>query len=175
MNNLHNVVNVDINCAILSPHSLEDNNFDNDDISSATLPPQNVAHEYIIQKICLHRGIRSDPNNLEFLVRWENCGPSENTWESYHNLKETAQLHIYLKAHRMVSLIPYKFKNETYEVEKILKHTGTNNLQFKVKWKGYSNACNTLEPYESLKHLTKLHVYLKKHNMEHLIPYDYRN
>ena len=63
---------------------------------------------------------------------------------------------------------------EEYEVQKVLDHEGDPKLKgqmkFLVQWKGYDKNHNSWEPWKSLRLVDKLHVYLKNHNMEKLIP-----
>ena len=47
---------------------------------------------------------------LEFHVKWLNYDESHNTWEPYAALRDTAQLHEYLRLHKLEKLIPQKFK-----------------------------------------------------------------
>ena len=67
--------------------------------------------EFLIDSITAHRGQRSSTTNqwirssLEFLVRW-GPGGGDDSWEPWHNLLRTEQLHDYLRTHKMKSLIP---------------------------------------------------------------------
>jgi hypothetical protein len=46
---------------------------------------------------------------------------------------------------------------EEYVVEKIVgKRISDDQIEYRVKWEGYSEEENTWEPYESLKHLTDM-------------------
>ena len=56
-----------------------------------------------------HRGkwVRT---NLEFLVKWDGYDdPLYNTWEPYSGVRDTEQLHQYLRANNLQYLIPNKF------------------------------------------------------------------
>lgn len=59
-------------------------------------------------------------------------------------------------------------------VESILAHRGPihrkSELQFKVKWLNYPNDYNTWEPWANLRLVDKLHEYLRRNEMERLIP-----
>jgi hypothetical protein len=70
--------------------------------------------EYDIQSILnirgnKHRGkyVKTD---LFFEVKWDGYDDSYNTWEPYSGLRDTSQLHQYLRANNYQYLIPAKFK-----------------------------------------------------------------
>lgn len=77
--------------------------------------PQEVAQhnsqEFVISEILDHRGDRSRRKTMEFKVRWQGEKPEEDSWEPYAFLRDTEQLHTYLRANKMKSLIPIKFRN----------------------------------------------------------------
>ena len=58
-----------------------------------------------------------------------------------------------------------------YEVEQIIEHkltpakSGTFNLLFLIKWKGYSNKHNSWEPYKELRHTTVFQQYNASHKL----------
>ena len=57
-----------------------------------------------------HDGDKSRRNTMEFLVRWMGFDATYDSWEPYENLRETSQLHDYLRKKKMTSLIHKKFK-----------------------------------------------------------------
>ena len=63
-------------------------------------------------------------------------------------------------------------------VEKILSMTGNpkkvHTLFFNIKWLGYDETHNSLEPWANLKHLDILHKYLIDNNLSLLIPKQHR-
>ena len=67
--------------------------------------------EFLIDRILDHRGNRSPTtrqwirSSMEFLVKW-GPGGGEDSWEPWHSLLRTDQLHDYLRTHKMKSLIP---------------------------------------------------------------------
>ena len=65
--------------------------------------------------------------------------------------------------------------HEEWVVADILGHQGStqrrSTLRFLVRWSGATDGFEeTWEPYSSLRHLDKLHAYLRDHNMSSLIP-----
>lgn len=84
-------------------------NYDPDQIDPVAVANHN-SHEFVIERILEHHGNRERKSSLSFKVRWLGYGPDSDTWEPYANLRDTEQLHEYLRAHRMVSLIPKKFR-----------------------------------------------------------------
>ena len=65
---------------------------------------------YHISKIMDHK-ISPHPNSyaegpvLLFLVRWENFGPSNDSWEPYKNLRQTDELNSYLKRNEKFNIL----------------------------------------------------------------------
>jgi transposase InsO family protein len=76
--------------------------------------PQDVARrdylEFFIEEILGHRGEIQLHSSLFFHVKWLGYDHTDNTWEPYSNLRETAQLHAYLVSHKLKSLIPKRFR-----------------------------------------------------------------
>jgi hypothetical protein len=65
--------------------------------------------EFFVEKILEHKGNIKSKTDLTFHVKWLNYDESENTWEPYALLRDTAQLHEYLQLHKLQRLIPRKF------------------------------------------------------------------
>ena len=66
---------------------------------------------FVIQKVLRHRGDPKRKTTLEFLIQWEGFDESANTWEPWKNVRETQQIHAYLKQHKtLAKLIPKLFK-----------------------------------------------------------------
>ncbi|CAN0457162.1 unnamed protein product, partial [Pylaiella littoralis] len=65
--------------------------------------PQEVAQhnsqEFVISEILDHRGDRNRRKTMEFKVRWHGYEPEDDSWEPYSCLRDTEQLHTYLRAH----------------------------------------------------------------------------
>ena len=64
-----------------------------------------------------------------------------------------------------------------YFVEGIISHEGNpkklTSLSFLVKWLGYDASWNSWEPWANLRRTVPLHDYLRRHNMEKLIPQEF--
>ncbi len=62
-------------------------------------------------------------------------------------------------------------------VEQILEHTAggnsKSNMDFKVRWRGYSEEHDSWLPWRELRANTVLHQYLRDHNMTTLIPKEF--
>jgi hypothetical protein len=74
---------------------------------------QRNSQEFVIEQILEHLGNVSRRSSLQFKVRWLGYGPEDDTWEPFESLRDTEQLHAYLKANKLKSLIPKKFRNTT--------------------------------------------------------------
>ena len=68
--------------------------------------PERVDPQEIARKDEREKGIPQRRLEMKFLVRWAGFGPEDDTWEPWENLRNPDQLHDYLRANRMKSLIP---------------------------------------------------------------------
>ena len=72
--------------------------------------PQKVAthdvDEFHIEMILSHRGRFTNKRELEFKVRWTGFDDSFDTWEPWKSLKDTSQLHDYLRLINLPNEIP---------------------------------------------------------------------
>jgi hypothetical protein len=68
------------------------------------------SQEFVIDRILDHQGNRDRRGSMIFKVHWLGYGPESDSWEPYSELRDTEQLHEYLRANRMISLIPKKFR-----------------------------------------------------------------
>ena len=66
--------------------------------------------EFFVGKILEHRGDLRIRCTISFHIKWLGYNHDHNTWESYANLRDIKQLHKYLAAHKMQSLIPPKVR-----------------------------------------------------------------
>ena len=66
--------------------------------------------EFFVDKVFGHRGDVKSKRDLEFHVKWLNYDESHDSWEPYSALRDTSQLHEYLRLHKLEKLIPRKFK-----------------------------------------------------------------
>jgi transposase InsO family protein len=80
----------------------------------STTSPLDIARrdhlKYYVEKAFANRGNLKFKRNLEFHVRWLNYDESHDSSEPYAALRDTAQLHEYLRLHKLEKLIPQKFK-----------------------------------------------------------------
>jgi hypothetical protein len=66
--------------------------------------------EFFVDKVFGHRGDVKSKRDLEFHVKWLDYDESHDSWEPYSALRDTSQLHEYLRLHKLEKLIPRKFK-----------------------------------------------------------------
>jgi hypothetical protein len=66
---------------------------------------------WIVKSVISHVGSITDRTNLKFLIEWE--GDYENTYEPWSNLRRNAIVHEYLRANKMISMIPDRFRVTT--------------------------------------------------------------
>ena len=63
---------------------------------------------------------------------------------------------------------------QEFVVESINGHRGNrqrrSTMEFKVRWAGFGESCDSWEPYKALLHVDKLHDYLRANAMKTLIP-----
>ena len=68
---------------------------------------------------------------------------------------------------------------EEFIIESILSHRGSfhnrRNLQFLVRWSGYTASDDTWEPLPALRHSISLHAYLRTVEHPELIPEAHRS
>ena len=70
---------------------------------------KDVISETLIERILEHYGDIKKRTTLDFKVRWEGQPASNDLWLSYKELRDNEQLHVYLRANGLSSLIPDKF------------------------------------------------------------------
>ena len=68
--------------------------------------------EFFIEEIIAHRGLRSKPSQMTFLVKWLNYDENHNSWEPYKSLRRSNRLHDYLRENNMITVIPKEFRNK---------------------------------------------------------------
>jgi hypothetical protein len=64
------------------------------------------AREFQIEKVLAHDGDTKRVSTLSFKVRWLGYDESNDSWEPWKELRLTTQLHDYLRANKLASLIP---------------------------------------------------------------------
>jgi Chromo (CHRromatin Organisation MOdifier) domain len=68
--------------------------------------------EFFVDKVFGHRRDVKSKRDLEFHVKWLDYDESDS-WEPYSALRDTSQLHEYLRLHKLEKLIPQKFKTRS--------------------------------------------------------------
>ena len=67
---------------------------------------------------------------------------------------------------------------QEFVAESIISHHDNPNkrstMEFKVRWAGFGESCDTWEPYKALVHADKLHDYLRTNAMKTLIPREHK-
>ena len=86
-------------------------NYDPTRVDPKSVVEQNRG-EFLVEEILDHRGDRYRHSTMEFKVRWANSGAESDSWEPYKNLRDTDKLFVYLRAHKMKSLIPKEHKHD---------------------------------------------------------------
>lgn len=59
---------------------------------------------WLVERILSHRGKGKKKSNYSFRVRWTGFGEEGDTWEPYHNLKDTEALRDYSRLHPKLPL-----------------------------------------------------------------------
>jgi hypothetical protein len=62
-----------------------------------------------VETVLKHKGDLNDKKNLEFLVKWEGCPESENSWLPWKELRSNEALHNYLRRKNLTKYIPKEF------------------------------------------------------------------
>ena len=79
---------------------------------------------------------------------------------------------------RTSPLVVAQHNEQEFVVESIQSHRGDrtrrSTMEFKVRWSGFGESCDTWEPYKALLHVDKLHEYLRTNRMKTLIPGDHK-
>jgi Chromo (CHRromatin Organisation MOdifier) domain len=65
--------------------------------------------EFFVAQVFGDRGDLKYKKAFEFDVKWLNYDESHDSWEPYAALRDTSQLHEYLRLHNLEKLIPRKF------------------------------------------------------------------
>jgi len=97
--------NFDIHISNLSPFNYDNSRTDPKDVA------MHDEQEFYIDAVLAHRGDRTRKKTMEFLIKWQGYSDDANTWEPFHNLRDTEQLISYLSNNRLKSLIPAQHKN----------------------------------------------------------------
>jgi hypothetical protein len=66
--------------------------------------------EFLVERILSHEGDFKDKSTLKFRVRWAGYGPEDDTIEPWKHVRDTAQLHEYLRLNKLARYIPREHK-----------------------------------------------------------------
>jgi transposase InsO family protein len=66
--------------------------------------------EFLVERIISHEGDFKDKSTLKFRVRWAGYGPEDDTYEPWKHVRDTAQLHEYLRLNKLARYIPREHK-----------------------------------------------------------------
>ena len=66
--------------------------------------------EFFIDNIISYRGNLKRKTELEFQVKWLSYDETHNSWEPYTNLRDSDQLHVFLRQNNLLRLILKKFR-----------------------------------------------------------------
>ena len=84
----------------------------------ASVDPRDIARrdtqEFTFDSIVDHRGDLSKKSALEFKVRWLGYDASDDTWEPWKSLRNSAALHLYLRDSGLSRLIPAEHRANHY-------------------------------------------------------------
>jgi hypothetical protein len=72
-----------------------------------------ACHDYLkffVEGVLSMKGTTSKLDFLHFLIKWVGFDESHNSWEPWHNLRDLAILHTYLKDNGLEKFIPFKVK-----------------------------------------------------------------
>ena len=79
---------------------------------------------------------------------------------------------------RTSPLVIAQQNEQEFVVESINGHRGNrqrrSTMEFKVRWAGFGESCDSWEPYKGLLHVDKLHDYLRANAMKTLIPSEHK-
>ena len=133
--------------------------------------------EYEVEAIV---GERTHYRKVQYLVKWAGFPSTDNTWEAAENISETVAYEVYLKSKASQPKKQKEVENDDadedddqddeeddseYEVESVLDHrTQDDQIEYLVKWKGFSVEDNTWEPIENLSDSVALEQYLQQKN-----------
>ena len=102
--NLVTYKNEDVHLTQLRPFLYDPERVDLRDVASRD------RKEFVIDRVVSHTGDFKRKKSLQFLVKWLGYDESENTYESYRELRATEQLHAYLIRCGLQKEIPKEFQ-----------------------------------------------------------------
>ena len=132
-------------------------------------PPVGRSNKLLLR----HRGPYQVMEKTDSIYVIEDLVSGKRTTTHIHNLRPFNYDPAYTSP-----LTVAQHNEQEFTVESIIAHRGSRNrrssLQFKVRWAGFGETCDSWEPYKSLMHVDKLHDYLRANTMKTLIPKEHK-
>jgi transposase InsO family protein len=69
--------------------------------------------EFFVQEVLDMTGDIKKVNTVRFLIKWLGFDSESNSWEPWKNVRDTEQVHVYLRANNLEKYIPKKFRTNT--------------------------------------------------------------
>jgi hypothetical protein len=91
----------DIHVKLLRPFLYDTNFIDPRDVAM-----KDAISTFTVECILEHSGNMKKYGDMDFKVRWVGYDESEDLWLPWKELRDNAQLHLYLRENGMASLIP---------------------------------------------------------------------
>ena len=84
--------------------------------------------EFFIENVISYRGNLKRKTELEFQIKWLGYDETLNSWEPYANLRDSDQLHVFLRQNNLLRLIPKKFREEAAHRQQFSIHCGFSSV-----------------------------------------------
>jgi len=120
-----------------------------------------------------HRGPYQVMEKTHSIYIIENLVNGKRTTTHIHNLRP-----FNYDPARTLPLEVAHHNEQEFVVEAINGHRGDRHkrstMEFRVRWAGFGETCDSWEPYKALLHVDKLHNYLRTNAMKSLIPSEHK-
>ena len=112
------------------------------------------------------------PSSCKFF-RWTICYVLENLvtgTKKEYNITQIYPLHYDDEIPRQIASRDF----QQWDIEEKIDYAGSpshrKEMKFRVRWAGYDESCDTLEPWKHVNYNDKLHEYLRAKKMAKFIP-----